>query len=246
MDAPGMTLPDAGHRREIRSFVRREGRMTDAQKRALDELWPRFGLEPPDPGARGRGPTAPLSPAAIFGRAAPLTLEIGFGNGDSLLARAAAEPARDFLGVEVHRPGVGRLLLRASSAGVANLRVACDDAVTVLRDWLPPAALDEILIYFPDPWPKKRHHKRRLVQPPFAALAASRLAPGGRLRLATDWAPYAEHMLGVLDAEPLLGNVAGPGRYLAEADRAVTKFETRGRRLGHGVFDLEYRRGVAP
>jgi tRNA (guanine-N7-)-methyltransferase len=217
----------AEHRREIRSFVRREGRMTDAQKRALDELWPRYGVDAP--GAR-------LDLRALFGRDAPVVLEIGFGNGEHLLGRAAAEPDRNFLGVEVHRPGVGRVLMHAHASGLKNLRIACADAVEVLRDWLAPGSLAEILVYFPDPWPKKRHHKRRLIQPAFAALLAARLQPRGVLRLATDWKDYAEQMLTVLNAEPLLqgGAIARP------AARPVTKFERRGEKLGHGVFDLEY------
>jgi len=224
------------HRREIRSFVRREGRMTAAQKRALAELWPRFGVE---------APQSRLKPLLreIFGREAPVVLEIGFGNGEHLLARAQAEPDRDFLGVEVHRPGAGRVMNRAQAANLANLRVACHDAVEVLRDWLPERSLAEIVVYFPDPWPKKRHHKRRLVQPAFAALAASRLAPGGLLKLATDWGEYAQHMRATLDAEPLLANLAGAAGFVPRpAGRPLTRFESRGVKLGHAVFDLEYRR----
>jgi tRNA (guanine-N7-)-methyltransferase len=220
-------------RRAVRSFVTRAGRLTDAQRRALSELWPRFGLSY---GA------APLDLSAVFGRVAPCTLEIGFGNGDHLVARARTEPARNFLGVEVHRPGIGHLLRQAAAAELANLRVIDHDAVEVLRDQLGPGTLDEIQILFPDPWPKKRHHKRRLVQPEFAALAASRLRPGGRLELATDWAPYAEHMRTVLDACPLL---ASPGANLAAgrvAARAATRFEQRGLRLGHEVTELAYER----
>ena len=235
-----MTLESAPQRREVRSFVRREGRMTPSQKRALEELWPKFGVDAP-----GESGLKPL-PQQIFGRAAPVVLEIGFGNGDHLLARAQAEPDKDFLGVEVHRPGVGRVLNRAQAAGLRNLRVACHDAVEVLRDWLPEGELAEIVVYFPDPWPKKRHHKRRLVQPEFARLAASRLAPGGLLKLATDWADYAAHMRATLDAEPLLRNVAGAGGFMPRPqERAVTRFETRGMKLGHQVFDLAYTR-VAP
>ena len=208
-------------KREIRSFVRREGRMTPSQKRALDELWPLFGFE------QGAAPPP-----------APVVLEIGFGNGDHLLARAAHEPDKSFLGVEVHRPGVGRVLNRAHAAGLKNLRVACHDAIEVLRDWLPERSLAEIVVYFPDPWPKKRHHKRRIVSPAFAKLAASRLAQGGVLKLATDWAQYGEHMREVLDAEPLFeGGVVG-----RPAERPPTRFETRGLRLGHAVTDLVYRR----
>lgn len=217
------------HKREIRSFVRREGRMTPSQKRALEELWPKFGVEKP---------AARVEPAALFGRRAPVVMEIGFGNGEHLLARAQAEPDRDFLGVEVHRPGAGRVMNRAQAAGLSNLRVACDDAVEVLRDWLPERSLAEILVYFPDPWPKKRHHKRRLVAPAFAALAASRLVAGGLLKLATDWAHYAGQMQAVLDAEPLLEGGVVP----RPADRPLTHFEKRGMKLGHEVFDLVYRR----
>ncbi len=221
----------AAHR-PVRSFVRREGRMTPGQTRALAELWPQYGLD---------APHGLHDPAAVFGRAAPLVLEIGFGNGDHLLLRAQSEPDTNFLGVEVHRPGVGRLLLRAHSAGIRNLRVACADAVEVLRDGLPEMSLDEILIYFPDPWPKKRHHKRRLVQPEFVRLAVSRLVAGGHLRLATDWADYAAQMLAVLNAEPLLRNQTERGGFTPRpASRAVTKFETRGKKLGHEVFDLDF------
>jgi tRNA (guanine-N7-)-methyltransferase len=220
--------------RPVRSFVRREGRMTPGQSRALSELWSRYGLDAPD---------SPLNLATVFGSNTPVVLEIGFGNGDHLLGRAQSEPDKNFLGVEVHRPGAGRLLSRAHEAGLRNLRVACDDAVEVLRDWLPEKSLHEILVYFPDPWPKKRHHKRRLIQPEFTRLLASRLAAGGHLRLATDWADYAEQMLSVLNAEPLLHNQSPDRGFIPRpAARPVTKFETRGTRLGHGVFDLDYRR----
>ncbi len=220
-------------RRAVRSFVTRAGRLTDAQRRALAELWPRFGLSY---GA------APVDLGTLFGRLAPCTLEIGFGNGDHLVARACAEPARNFLGVEVHRPGIGHLLRQAAAAGLANLRIVDHDAVEVLRDQLGPGTLDEIQILFPDPWPKKRHHKRRLIQPEFAALAASRLRPGGRLELATDWAPYAEHMRAVLDACPLLAppDAGDPAGRIAT--RAATRFEQRGLRLGHEVTELAYER----
>lgn len=211
--------------------------MTVAQKRALEELWPRFGVDPPV----GRAQGALLQEA--FGRVAPVVLEIGFGNGDHLLSRAQAEPEKDFFGVEVHRPGAGRVMNRADAAGLRNLRVACCDAVDVLRDWLPERSLAEIVVYFPDPWPKKRHHKRRLVQPDFARLAASRLAPGGWLKLATDWADYAQHMRATLDDEPSLQSLAGGAGFVARpAERTLTRFETRGRKLGHEVFDLIYRR----
>ena len=220
-------LPDAPHR-AIRSFVKRGGRITVAQQRALAELWPRYGA------AAG---SSPLDLDALFGRRAPRTLEIGFGDGETLVALAAAHPERDYLGLEVHAPGVGHCLLRAAESGLGNVRVVQHDAVEVLEHSILPRALDEVLIYFPDPWPKKRHHKRRLVQPDFTALAASRLAPGGRLHAATDWQEYAEHMLAVLEATPGLANLS-PGFSDRPEWRPETKFERRGRRLGHGVRDL--------
>jgi tRNA (guanine-N7-)-methyltransferase len=225
---------DAPPRRAIRSFVVRAGRMTVAQERAWTELWPRFGLESAD---------APLDLAAVFGRDATRTLEIGFGNGESLVSLAAEHPERDFLGIEVHRPGVGHLLLRIEELGLRNLRVICRDAVEVLERCIAEASLDEVLLYFPDPWPKKRHHKRRIVQPGFVALVASRLRPGGVLRMATDWQPYAEHMLAIAGACATLRNDSAEGDYVPRpASRPVTRFERRGQRLGHGVWDLAFRR----
>jgi tRNA (guanine-N7-)-methyltransferase len=182
--------------------------------------------------------------AVLFARPAPCTLEIGFGNGEHLLARAQAEPERNFLGAEVHRPGIGHLLRTAAAADVKNLRIIDHDAVEVLQQQIAPDALDEIQILFPDPWPKKRHHKRRLIQPEFAALAASRLRTGGRLRLATDWAPYAEHMSLVLDACPMLAVVVPDASGAQSAGRSATRFEQRGLRLGHQVRDLMYRRNA--
>jgi tRNA (guanine-N7-)-methyltransferase len=213
--------------RAVRSFVRRAGRQTPAQQRALIELWPRFGLTADE---------TLLELPSLFGRAAPCTLEIGFGNGDHLAARAVAEPQRNFLGVEVHRPGIGHLLRAAAAANLVNLRVAEQDAVVLLRERIAPDTLDEVQILFPDPWPKKRHHKRRLIQPEFAALVASRLRHGGRLHVATDWAPYAEQMRVVLDGCPLLATVTNEQLI----SRATTRFEQRGLRLGHDVCDLTY------
>jgi len=187
------------HPRSIRSFVTRGGRITAAQQRALTALWPKYGV------AFGM---QVLDVRALFGRDAPRTIEIGFGNGDNLLALAAAHPARDFLGVEVHRPGVGRLLLGLEERRLANVRVICHDAVEVFERQIAPQSVHEILILFPDPWPKKRHHKRRLIQRPFAELAVSRLTHGGVLRLATDWQPYALEMLATLMATPGLENLA--------------------------------------
>jgi tRNA (guanine-N7-)-methyltransferase len=220
--------------RAIRSFVVRAGRMTRAQERAWRELWPQWGIEP--------GADA-LDFATLYGRRAPVTLEIGFGNGESLVALAAAHPERDFLGLEVHPPGVGHLLLRCEAERVGNVRVICHDAVEVLRQRVPDASLAEVLLYFPDPWPKKRHHKRRIVQPPFVELVALKLAPGGVFRMATDWQPYAEHMLAVAGACPLLRNESTTGDYVARpASRPVTRFERRGHRLGHSVWDLAFRK----
>jgi tRNA (guanine-N7-)-methyltransferase len=221
--------------RAVRSYVMRAGRVTDAQQRALVELWPRFGVSFGE---------AVLDLAVLFARPAPCTLEIGFGNGEHLLARAQAEPERNFLGAEVHRPGIGHLLRTAAAADVKNLRIIDHDAVEVLQQQIAPDALDEIQILFPDPWPKKRHHKRRLIQPEFAALAASRLRTGGRLRLATDWAPYAEHMSVVLDACPMLAVVVPDASGAQSAGRSATRFEQRGLRLGHQVRDLMYRRNA--
>jgi len=219
--------------RAVRSFVMRAGRITDAQRRALEELWPRFGWS---------YSAQPIDLAALYDREAPCTLEIGFGNGEHLAARAQAEPRRNFLGVEVHRPGIGHLLLAAVATGLENLRVIDHDAVEVLRDQIAPDTLDEIQILFPDPWPKTRHHKRRLIQPAFATLAASRLRAGGWLRLATDWAPYAEHMRLVLDDCPQLARQEASSTSDSTVSRAATRFEKRGLRLGHEVADLAYRR----
>lgn len=227
-------LSDSGHPRAIRSFVTRSGRITSAQERALEELWPKYGVEPG---------TAMFDLDAVFGRRARRIAEIGFGNGDNLLALAASRPDKDFLGIEVHRPGVGRLLLQLDERALGNVRVICRDAVEVLERYLGRASLDEILILFPDPWPKKRHHKRRLIQPSFVALAAERLTAGGALRLATDWEPYAAEMLATLSAEPRLRNIAADGGFIPRpSERSPTRFERRGERLGHQVWDLEFRR----
>jgi tRNA (guanine-N7-)-methyltransferase len=220
--------------RAIRSFVMRAGRSTAAQQRALADLWPRFGLD---------FTPAPVDLGTLFGRTAPRTVEIGFGNGDYLIAQASRHIDRDYLGIEVHPPGVGHVLLQAEAAALTNLRVSRHDAIEVLQLQIPAASLDEIVVLFPDPWHKKRHNKRRLVNPAFAGLAASRLAPGGRLRLATDWEPYAMQMIEVLDAEPSFTNLAGTGSFAPrDAARDPTRFERRGHRLGHGVWDLEYSR----
>ena len=218
--------------RRIRSFVLRQGRITPAQAAAFDSHWSRYGLDYTG---------TPRDLDAAFGRRVPRVLEIGFGNGEQLLFAAQADPARDYLGIEVHRPGVGRLLNGVAAAGLNNVRVSAHDAVEVLERELAPASLAEVRIYFPDPWPKKRHHKRRLIQPEFVALVVSRLAPGGLLHLATDWQEYAEHMFAVLDAQPELRNCAGEGRGVPRpAWRMQTHFVRRG--LRHAVTDLLYER----
>ena len=222
------------HPRSIRSFVTRGGRITAAQERALSSLWPKYGV------ALG---TQRLETRALFGREGPCTIEIGFGNGENLLSLAAAHPGRNFLGVEVHRPGVGRLLLGLEERGLANVRVICHDAVEVFERQVAPHSVHEILVLFPDPWPKKRHHKRRLIQRPFVDLAVSRLAHDGVLRLATDWQPYALEMLSTLMATPELENLAADGAFVPRSvERAPTRFERRGESLGHEVWDLAFRR----
>ncbi|SHF27894.1 tRNA (guanine-N(7)-)-methyltransferase [Microbulbifer donghaiensis] len=221
-------------KKSIRSYVIRAGRMTEGQRRAFDNYWGGYGLSLFD---------GPLRPREVFGREAPLVLEIGFGMGDSLLAMAEAEPDKDFIGIEVHPPGVGRLINNAGKAEVKNLRVYMADAVDVLNDCIAEASLDRFQLYFPDPWHKKKHHKRRIVQPEFVRLICSKLKPGGLLHMATDWENYAEHMLEVLEAEELLENTAGQNQYAPRPPfRPETKFERRGQRLGHGVWDLLYRR----
>jgi tRNA (guanine-N7-)-methyltransferase len=212
--------------------VTRAGRITVGQERALAKLWPRFGVE---------FAAQPLNLDVLFGRAAPRVLEVGFGNGEHLSALARAHPECDYLGVEVHRPGVGHLLLGLEAHALTNVRIVCRDAVEVLAAQIPARALDEVLILFPDPWPKKRHHKRRLIQSPFVALLCERLKAGGVLRLSTDWQPYAEQMLEVLDAEPRLANIAMHERFMPRPERIPTRFEKRGERLGHGVWNLAYR-----
>jgi tRNA (guanine-N7-)-methyltransferase len=212
----------------------RAGRLTVAQERALAQLWPRYGIDWPPP-------ELPVDPAGIFNRVAPLTVEIGFGDGATLARLAASHPERNYLGIEVHRPGIGHLLLAAEAAALGNLRIIAHDAVEVLQRGLPEGCIDEMLIQFPDPWPKKRHHKRRLIQPEFAQLAASRLRIGGALRLATDWEPYALHMQEVLNACAQLRNAAMDGGAVPRpAWRELTRFEQRGHRLGHGVWDYEF------
>ncbi|HWU76541.1 MAG TPA: tRNA (guanosine(46)-N7)-methyltransferase TrmB [Rhodanobacter sp.] len=220
--------------RRIRSFVLREGRMTPAQQRAFDTLWSRFGVD---------YRAEPHDFQTIFGRSAPLVLEIGFGNGEALAWASEHDLARNFLGVEVHGPGVGRLMNALAARDATNVRLYKHDAVEVLEHEIPPASLAEVRIWFPDPWHKKRHNKRRIIQPEFAELLASRMAPDGLLHLATDWQAYAEHMLEVMEAAPGWINTAGPRQYAEKpAGRIETHFERRGLKLGHGVWDLLYRK----
>ncbi len=221
-----------GQTRPIRSYVLRQGRVSNAQARAHETLLPRYGIE-----YTGK----PIDLGAVFGRSAKTVLEIGCGMGETTAAIAAAHPESDFLGIEVHTPGVGSLLKLIDEGGLTNLRVIQHDAVEVLREMIAPASLDGAHIFFPDPWPKKRHHKRRLVQTDFVALLASRLKAGGYVHLATDWEEYAGQMLAVLSAEPELENTA-EGYAPRPAYRPQTKFETRGLKLGHGVRDVVFKK----
>ena len=218
--------------RTIRSYVLRQGRVTTAQQRAREELLPRYGI------AYAR---EPIDLQCVFARTAPKILEIGFGMGETTVHIAAQHPENDYLGIEVHTPGVGSLLNRIAGLGLANVRVIQHDAVEVLEHMIPPASLAGVHVFFPDPWPKKRHHKRRLLQPALVTLLASRMKAGAYLHVATDWEDYARQILEVLSAEPLLANTADSFAPRPES-RPETKFEGRGLRLGHGVWDLLFRR----
>lgn len=220
------------HLRRVRSFVRREGRLTEAQSSAIEHGWPRWGVD--------FAPDA-TDWDAIFGRVAPRFLEIGFGMGGATAEIARNHPQNDYLGIEVHRPGVGNLLKLINQDGLTNLRIISHDAVDVVNQMIAPAALDGILVFFPDPWHKKRHNKRRLIQPEFVAMLVSRLKPGGTINCATDWADYAEQMLEVLSAESGIENTAD-GYAERPTYRPQTKFENRGLKLGHGVWDLVFRK----
>jgi tRNA (guanine-N7-)-methyltransferase len=221
-------VPDS-RRRSVRSFVRRAGRLTPSQARALEELWPAFGV---DPGG------ALLDLDALFERKAPTVLAMGFGNGESLVQQAGEHPDWNFLGIEVHEPGVGHCLLKAAQAGVTNLKLIMADAVEVLTDAIPRDSLTRINLYFPDPWPKKRHHKRRIIQPPFLEKLHTALRAGGTLHIATDWANYAEHIDEAISASGLFTLIerrehAGD----RPLDRPPTKFERRGLKRGHRIVD---------
>ena len=224
----------ATKKRTIRSFVRRTGRITGSQEKALEELWPQYGFEYTD---------APLDLVALFGRDAQRTLEIGFGNGDTLVQQAQENPDRDFIGIEVHEPGVGHCLIAAKQTAVPNLRLIVHDAIEVLQQQIPVGSLGRINLYFPDPWPKKRHHKRRIVQPSFLDLCADRLAAGGALHVATDWENYAEHIDEVIESSARFS--CGQRREHDgdhPLDRPRTKFERRGLRKGHHIWDWSFDR----
>jgi len=223
-------------RRPVRSFVLRGGRLTDGQRRALEELWPLYGI--PD----GEGE---LNFCALFGNDHPVIMEIGFGNGDATWEMAAQQTEKNFLGVEVHQPGVGHLLLKLAKNEVTNVRVACADAVELLRDRVPDASLDGVRIYFPDPWPKKRHHKRRIIQQAFIELLAEKMQNGAILHMATDWEAYAEFMLEVMRGSRQFENLSPDGGNYPRPDwRPQTRYEKRGKRLGHCVHDLVFRRAA--
>jgi len=220
--------------RTVRSFVRREGRLTPGQERALEDLWPHYGIDEAD---------GLIDLQQLFGRTAPIVFEIGFGNGSSLAEMAANQPDTNFIGVEVHRPGVGHLLKLIDEQEITNLRVACTDAVELLKHRIPDSSLDRLQLYFPDPWHKKRHHKRRIIQPAFVELLAQKIKPSGHLHMATDWQHYAEQMLDDLSQNSDFINCAEDATYIPRPDyRPLTKFEQRGQRLGHGVWDLLFTR----
>ena len=225
-------MANVEHKRTIRSYVRRAGRMTASQQRALDELWPDYGVE--------YSPQQ-LDLDEVFARNAPVVFEIGFGNGDSLVQLASEDQSSDFLGIEVHDPGIGHCMIAARTAAVDNLRIIGHDAIEVLENQIAPAQLARINLYFPDPWPKKRHHKRRIVQPAFLELCASRLNSGASLHVATDWANYAEHIDEVLDESPLF-TCAERREHGGDQplDRPATKFERRGLKKGHRIWDWRF------
>lgn len=227
-------MTDLDKRQRIRSYVLRTGRMTPGQRRAYDEGWRLWGLDySPDE----------LAFDTVFGRPGPRVLEIGFGMGQSLAEMARVNPDSNFIGIEVHRPGVGRLLHSIAEHEIRNIRIYCHDAVEILRDSIADASLDTVQIFFPDPWHKKRHNKRRLIQPEFVALLVQKLKPGGIVHLATDWEDYAQQMMAVLSDAQGLANTSGEGEFAPRPEqRPLTKFELRGERLGHGVWDLVFSR----
>lgn len=234
---PSPDIKPEFRRKAVRSYVIRGGRITAGQKAAFDRYWQDYGL---------RLHEGMLEPAEVFGRQAPLVVEVGFGMGDSLLSMALAEPAKDFLGIEVHPPGVGRLINTAGKQALGNLRIYMADAVDVLKYCIPDESIDRFQLYFPDPWHKKKHHKRRIVQAEFVELIRTKLKPDALLHFATDWENYAESMAEVLQATEGLVSEGGESPFVERPSfRPVTKFEQRGARLGHGVWDLLYRKAEA-
>jgi len=220
--------------RTVKSFVLRAGRMTEGQQKAMETVWPHMGLELSQ---------RMLDLTEVFGRGAAVVLEIGFGMGDSLIEMAKHQPEKNYIGIEVHRPGVGRLLSNAEKEGLSNIRVFCDDAIEVLAQCIPDGSLSTVQLFFPDPWHKKKHNKRRIVQLAFAETIRKKLKVGGQFHMATDWENYAEHMMEVMSAAPGYRNVAGDQAYSPQPEwRPVTKFQKRGERLGHGVWDLMFER----
>jgi tRNA (guanine-N7-)-methyltransferase len=219
--------------RKIQSFIRRQGRLTAGQQHALDNHWHAYCLDP----------NVDYDFAEVFGRRAPLCVEIGFGNGESLAQMAAANPEVDYIGIEVHRPGVGHLLMLLAERNLTNVRLYCHDAIEILEKRMPEESLSGVHLFFPDPWPKKKHHKRRIVQPGFTELLSRKLKTGGYFHAASDWQHYAEHMLAVLSEEKRLTNASPLNDFCARPDyRPLTKFEQRGIKLGHGVWDLIFRK----
>ena len=223
---------EARHRR-IKSYVLRQGRLTRGQQQALEQLWPEYGID---------FSRQWLDPGRVFPRKAPWILEIGFGNGESLIKQASDCPDNNYIGIEVHRPGVGHLLRLASDAALTNIRVINHDAVEVLQQQIPDRSIDVVQLFFPDPWHKKRHHKRRIVNTDFIGLIHQKLKPGGTFHLATDWEDYAEYMLATMEQAQGFSNDAGKGEYAKQAERPSTRFEHRGKRLGHRVRDLVFRK----
>jgi len=228
-----MPAPEKTSSRRIRSFIRRQGRITQGQQLALDNHWDRYCLDP----------HAEYDFSQVFGRTAPLIVEIGFGAGDSLAKMAAANPDKDYIGIEVHRPGVGHLMLLLDQQGLTNVRIYCHDAIEIIERKIADNSLAGVHLFFPDPWPKKKHHKRRIVRPSFVELLTKKLLPGGYFHAATDWQNYAENMLEVLSAGTGISNTSNTGDYCERPEyRPLTKFEQRGIRLGHGVWDLIFKK----
>lgn len=228
-----MNSLESTHDRRIRSFIRRQGKLTLGQQRAIDNHWQRFCLDP----------RVDYDYQQVFGRDADTIMEIGFGDGESLLAMAIVNPELNYIGIEVHQPGVGHLMLKLDELNVTNVRIYNHDAVEILEQRMPDHALAGVQLFFPDPWHKTRHHKRRIVNPEFMALLSRKIKVGGYFHAATDWQPYAEHMLAVLSETATFDNTSLTGDYCERPDyRPLTKFENRGLRLGHGVWDLIFRR----